>query len=144
MQTAMLFIFFVSLASSAGTLWDEAMDFLDILVSQGYYVGGITELEITYLEPCTLGTSPGFLTDKPGGYLIAMGGNHILNLELELQGTGWSIVDTLPDDFPVLEVDSQQVATASRIILLARDMTHCSLQDSVVVMWVLLPVDRDQ
>ncbi len=140
----MLLILVVSLASGAGTLWDEAIDLLDILVSQGYYVGGITELEISYLEPCTLGTFTGFLTDKPGGYLIAMGGNHILDLELELQGAGWSIIDTLPDDFPVLEVDSRQLATASRIILLARDMTHCSLHDSVVVMWVLLPVDRDQ
>jgi hypothetical protein len=144
MRPAMLLILIVSLVSIGGSLWGEAMDFLDILVSQGYRVGSITALEVSYLEPCTLQTCSGFLTGKPGGYLIAMGGNHILDLELELQGPGWSIIDTLPDDFPVLEVDSIQVATASRILLLARDMTHCSLNDSVVVMWALLPVDRDQ
>jgi hypothetical protein len=133
----------VAAVASCATLWSEAGELLDILQSQGYRIGGITEVEVSYLQPCTLYTSRSFLADSRGGFLIAMGGNHILDLELELQGYGWTLRDTLPDDMPVIEVDSSHIATSSLMVLLARDMTHCALQDSVVVVWALLPVDHD-
>jgi hypothetical protein len=144
MRAAVILFLAAAFSCQAGTLWQEAMDFLDILVSQGYRVGGVTGVEVSYLEPCTLQARTGFLSEGPGGFLIAMGGNYILDLELELQGPGWSVSDTLPDDLPVIEVDSVQIVTSQRLILLARDMTHCMLQDSVVVMWALLPVDHDR
>jgi len=144
MKTAVAAVIALSIASAtAGSLRDEAMEFLGILLSQGYIAAGVQGVEVQYLEPCTLGVSSQLFLGRPGGYLIAMGGNYILDLELELQGEGWSVLDTLPDDLPVFELDSLQIASSRRIILLAADMTHGILQDSVIVIWALLPVDPD-
>jgi len=144
MKTAVAAVIALSIASAtAGSLRDEANEFLSILLSQGYIAAGVQGIEVQYLEPCTLGVSSQLFRERSGGYLIAMGGNYILDLELELQGEGWSVIDTFPDDLPVFELDSLQIVSSRRIILLAVDMTHGILQDSVIVMWALLPVDPD-
>ena len=144
MKTVIAAVIALSTAhAAAGSLRSEAMEFLSILLSQGYIAASVQGVEVQYLDPCTLDVSSQLFRGRSGGYLIAMGGNYILDLELELQGEGWSVLDTFPDDLPVFELDSLQIASSRRIILIAADMTHGILRDSVVVMWALLPVDPD-
>ena len=124
-------------------LHTEAMSFLDRLRSRGYTAQAIQELELHLLEPCTLRL---FLPESlaVAGVFAAMGGTDILDLHLKLEGDGWLVEDTFPDDMPVLKVDSSRISDASFLVVCARDMLRGASTDSAVVLWALKTVDRRQ
>jgi hypothetical protein len=134
----------VLIAGSAGggTLGSEAAAILERLYSQGYTGVARAGLILDLMEPCTLGIYPPEETCSDG-YYLALGGNNILDLGLRLEGEGWFLEDTFPDDVPVLRVDSAAIAGGYRLIVCAEDMIRGSMSDSAVVMWAYAPVDRD-
>lgn len=134
----------VLIAGSAGggTLGSEASAILERLYSQGYTGVARAGLLLDLMEPCTLGVYPPEGTCS-NGYYLALGGNNILDLGLRLEGEGWFLEDTFPDDVPVIRVDSAAIAGGCRLIVCAEDMIRGCLSDSAVVMWAFAPVDRD-
>jgi hypothetical protein len=128
--------------SMAGTLRSEAESFLERLYSQGYTHIALMGLEVGLMEPCTVNVySPqGACSD---GFYAALGGNNILDLGLRLEGNGWWLEDRMPDDIPVIHVDSIQISGSRRLIICANDMLRGFRTDSVFVVWALLPVDRN-
>ena len=122
-------------------LHSEAVSFLMRLSSQGYTGSGIVCLELSLLVPCTLSVYPP--SHSAGGFYIGMGGNNILNLGLRLEGEEWFIEDSMPDDLPVLRLNSIEVAEGNRLIVCVTDMIRGCRIDSVAVIWAFLPVDRN-
>lgn len=142
MKKIFLFVILLSAISSAGgTLHSEALAFLERLSSQGYTGIGIIDCRLNLLEPCTIMVYPP-LNSSTGGFYAAMGGNNILDLGLRLEGEYWFIEDTLPDDYPVLRLDSAQVSEGKCLIICALDMIRGFRSDSVAVVWAFSPVDR--
>ncbi len=127
--------------SAGGTLRSEALSFLERLSSQGYTGAGIIGCSLNLLEPCTVMVySP--LNSSTGGFYAALGGNNILDLGLRLEGEDWFVEDTMPDDYPVLRLDSVQVSEGNRLIICAYDMIRGFRSDSASVVWAFSPVDR--
>ncbi|MFO8184621.1 MAG: hypothetical protein R6U39_10695 [Candidatus Aegiribacteria sp.] len=122
-------------------LHSEATAFLERLYSQGHTCVAMKGLELNLMEPCTVAVYPPEKTCGEGIY-AALGGNNILDLGLRLEGDGWFIEDSLPDDVPVLRVDHVQIADGRRLIVTARDMIRGAMTDSVTVIWAFSPVDR--
>jgi len=124
------------------SLHSEAVSFLQRLTSRGYTGTGIIDLKLDLLEPCTVIVySP--VDSSTGGFYAALGGNNILDLCLRVEGDGWFIEDSMPDDLPVLSLDSAQVLSANRLIIRADDMIRGFLSDSTVIIWAFTPVDRN-
>ncbi len=126
---------------SGGTLLSEAMSILERLSSQGYTGTGIITCSLNLLEPCTVMVYPP-LYSSTGGFYAALGGNNILDLGLRLEGEDWFLEDTMPDDCPVLRLDSVQVSEGKRLIICAYDMIRGFRSDSAAVIWAFSPVDR--
>jgi len=105
-------------------------------------MAAMLELELGLMEPCTLLLFPPEGTCS-GGYYAGLGGNNILDLYLRLEGEGWFLEDTFPDDVPVLRVDSTALAEGRRLIVCAMDMIRGATADSAVVVWAYAPVDRN-
>jgi hypothetical protein len=125
---------------SAGGIVEESLDFLNRLASQGYEGVYMTPLEIDLLEPCTLKV---LMNPSVGdGFFMALGGDRTLDLMLTVRGDGWEVSDSMPDDFPILELHEPVVATVREMVVLALDMTHNAMRDSVVVMYAVEVVDR--
>lgn len=124
-----------------GGLHREATVFLERLYSQGHTCVAMKGLELYLMEPCTLSVYPPEKSCGEGFY-AALGGNNILDLGLRLEGDGWFIEDSLPDDVPVLRVDHVQIAEGRRLIVTAHDMIRGAAADSVMVIWAFSPVDR--
>lgn len=142
MKNALLiFCLIAASLSAAESLYSEAVSFLVRLSSQGYTGSGIMDIELPLLVPCTLSVYPPSRTS--GGFYIGMGGNNILNLDLRLEGEEWFIEDSMPDDLPVLRLDSTEVAEGNRLIICATDMIRGCRTDSAMVIWAFLPVDRN-
>lgn len=140
MKTVLIIICLVAASISAAEgLYSEAVSFLVRLSSQGYTGSGIMALELSLLVPCTLFVYPP--SHSSGGFYIGMGGNNILNLSLRLEGEEWFKEDSMPDDLPVLRLDSTEVAEGNRLIICATDMIRGSRTDSATVIWAFLPVD---
>lgn len=118
------------------------MAFLQRLASRGYSFVAMQELDLELLEPCTLLVFPPVGTCS-GGYYAGLGGNNIYDLHLRLEGEGWFLEDTFPDDMPVLRVDSTELEDGLRLIVCARDMIRGAIRDSAVVIWAFAPVDRN-
>ncbi len=99
-------------------------------------------MRLDLMEPCTVSVYPpeGTCSD---GYYAALGGNNILDLGLRLEGDGWFLEDSLPDDVPVFRVDSAEIAGGRRLIVCAWDMIRGFRADSAVVIWAFAPVDRN-
>ena len=136
----LLFILLPQLFSAA-SLRSEAEDFLSGLAARGYTGTGLTVLELGLLEPCTLAIYPPAASG--GGFVVGMGGNNTLDLHLRLEGDGWFREDSLPDDLPVIRVDSAAAAGGLYVIACARDMTGGSRTDSTAVMWAFSTVDPE-
>ncbi|MDM7992281.1 MAG: hypothetical protein QUS11_03110 [Candidatus Fermentibacter sp.] len=136
---ALLLAAMIAPAAASSDLGAEALVFLDRLASTGY--GGIfmAPLEVSILEPCTLDVMMNPLADR--GFFMAIGGENVLDLSLVVEGNGWSVSDSFPDDFPVLELDAPLAATVRRMIVCATDMIHNADRDSVVVMYAVSVVD---
>ena len=126
---------------SGGTLYSEALSILERLSSQGYTGTGIITCCLNLLEPCTVMVYPP-LNSSTGGFYAALGGNNITDLGLRLEGEDWFLVDTVPDDCPVLRLDSVQVSEGKRLIICAYDMIRGFRCDSAAVIWAFSPVDR--
>jgi hypothetical protein len=128
--------------ASAESLRSDAESFLARLRSHDYTCVAVKMLQLQLMEPCTLSLFPpaGACT---GGYYAALGGNNILDLDLRLEGSGWWLQDSLPDDIPVLQVDSAQIQDGRRLIVCAMDMLRGARVDSVAVLWAYAPVDRN-
>ena len=142
MRTVLLLLCIAAVSITvAESLRSEAISFLMRLSSQGYSGSGIVCLELPLLEPCTLSVYPP--SNAAGGFYIGMGGNNILNLGLRLEGEEWYMEDSMPDDLPVLRLDSIKVAEGNRLIVCATDMIRGCRMDSVAVIWAFLPVDRN-
>ncbi|MBN2585758.1 MAG: hypothetical protein JXA64_06920 [Candidatus Fermentibacteraceae bacterium] len=127
-------------SAHGGTLHSEAVSLLERLSSQGYTCVALADMRLDLLEPCTVSVYPpeGTCSD---GYYAALGGNNILDLGLRLEGEGWFLEDSLPDDIPVLRVDSAEIAGSRRLIVCAWDMIRGFRTDSTVVIWAFAPVD---
>jgi hypothetical protein len=123
----------------ASSLQAEALAFLSRLSAQGYPGTGMRLLELSLLEPCTLSIYPP--AGSPAGFVIGMGGNNMLDMHLRLEGEGWSMDDSLPDDLPVLRVDSGEVSGNIYAIVCARDMIRGRMADSAAVIWAFTPVE---
>lgn len=129
-------------AWGSGLHW-EATAFLERLYSQGHTCVAMKGFELNLMEPCTVAVYPPEKSCGEGFY-AALGGNNILDLGLRLEGDGWFIEDSLPDDIPVLRVDHVQIAEGRRLIVTARDMIRGAVTDSVMVIWAFSPVDRNR
>lgn len=138
-MTALALAALTALADGPVTLSEEARDFLDRLSAQG--CGGIAmiPLELELLEPCTLAVYP--RPDAPSGFYMGMGGPRTLDLTITLLGPGWRLADSLPDDFPVLELQAPLAGSVRWVVACATDMTHNATTDSAVVMYALASVD---
>ncbi len=136
-----LFILLAVIPLSGDTLRSEALSVLERLSSQGYTGTGIILFSLNLLEPCTLMVYPP-LNSSTGGFYAALGGNNIVDLSLRLEGEDWFSEDTMPDDCPVLRLDSVQVSDGKRLIICAYDMIRGFRSDSVAVIWAFSPVDR--
>lgn len=123
-----------------GSLYEDALAFLSTLYSQGWTGCAILPLELSLMEPCTLSM---YLPDMAGGFIIGMGGNDMLDLELEIVGEGFSIRDALPDDFPILEISPLESGRIRYLVITALDMIHGSREEDAVIMWALSPVLPD-
>ncbi len=142
MKTVLIIICLVAASISASeSLYSEAVSFLVRLSSHGYTGSGIIPLELSLLVPCTLSVYPP--SHSAEGFYIGMGGNNILNLGLRLEGEEWFLEDSMPDDLPVLRLDSTEAAKGNRLIICATDMIRGCRMDSVMVIWAFLPVDRN-
>lgn len=140
MTRAVLLILVALLAVSGSTLSEEAGAFMERLAAQGFPGTGIVLMELKLLEPCTLAIYPP--AGSPAGFVIGMGGNNLLDLYLRLEGDGWVLEDSLPDDLPVLKVDSSMIAgSIMYVTVCARDMIRGCMADSAVVIWAFAPVD---
>lgn len=129
----------VSTAMAAEPLGEEGLQWLDRLSSQGYDVINMRTLPLEYLEPCTVSI---YLPDTVGaGFFIALGSSNILDLYMEVDGAGWVIRDSLPDDCPVLRVTAGQSSSARFAVLRAVDMLYDAVADSAVFMYALERVD---
>ncbi len=133
----------MTVQSSGSTLHSEGLSLLDRLSSQGYSGTAIYDCILNLLEPCTVMVYPP-LNSATGGYVAGLGGNNILDLGLRLEGENWFIEDTMPDDYPVLRLDSVQVSGGIRLIICAYDMIRGARTDSVTVVWAFSPVDRNE
>ncbi len=142
MKTVLLILCLAAASISAAEgLYSEAVSFLIRLSSQGHTGSGIMALELSLLMPCTMSVYPP--SHSAGGFYIGMGGNNTLNLGLRLEGEGWFMEDSMPDDLPVLRLDSTEVAEGNRLIICATDMIRGCRTDSAMVIWAFLPVDRN-
>lgn len=140
-RIVIFFILATVIPVSGGTLHSEALSVLERLSSQGYTGSGIIVFSLNLLEPCTVMVYPP-LNSSTGGFYAALGGNNIVDLGLRLEGEGWFLEDTMPDDCPVLRLDSIQVSEGKRLIICAYDMIRGFRSDSVAVIWAFSPVDR--
>ncbi len=136
----LLFILLANLLQAA-SLRSEAEDFLATLAARGYTGTGLAILELTLLEPCTLAVYPPSASSE--GFVIGMGGNNTFDLNLRLEGEGWFREDSLPDDLPVIRVDSATAGQGLYVIVCARDMIRGARSDSTAVMWAFYPVDPE-
>jgi hypothetical protein len=123
----------------AFSLRSEALAFLSRLSAQGYPGTGMTLLELNLMEPCTVSIYPP--AGSPPGFVIGMGGNNMLDMHLRLEGNGWSLDDSLPDDLPVLRLDSAEASGIIYAIVCVRDMIRGSMTDSAAVIWAFAPVE---
>jgi hypothetical protein len=123
----------------AFSLRTEALAFLSRLSAQGYPGTGMTLLELNLMEPCTVSIYPP--AGSPPGFVIGMGGNDMLDMDLRLEGNGWSLEDSLPDDLPVLRLDSAAASGTIYAIVCVRDMIRGSMADSAAVIWAFAPVE---
>lgn len=139
---SVLILLLLASSALAGDLRREAEDFLARLSSRGYTMVAMRQLELELMEPCTLRLFPPEGTCAEG-YYAGLGGNNILDLYLRLEGEGWFLEDTFPDDVPVLRVDSAALAGGGRLIVCALDMIRGATVDSAVVVWAYEPVDRN-
>jgi hypothetical protein len=130
-------------AAAEASLHSEALLFLERLSSQGFTGIGILDCSLNLLEPCTLMVYPP-LNSSDGGFYAALGGNNILDLGLRLEGDNWFLEDTMPDDYPVIRLDSAQVSEGKLLIVCAFDMIRGFRSDSVAVVWAFSPVDRNE
>ena len=143
MKRIFLFVILVAaIPSAGGTLHSEALSFLERLSSQGYTGSGIIGRRLNLLEPCTVMVYPP-LNSSIEGFYAALGGNNILDLGLRLEGEDWFLEDSMPDDYPVLRLDSVQISDGKRLIICAYDMIRGYRSDSVAVVWAFSPVDRN-
>jgi len=140
-RITLLAILVVTVPLSGGKLHSEALSVLERLSSQGYTGTGIITCRLNLFEPCTVMVYPP-LNSSTGGFYAALGGNNLLDLGLRLEGEGWFLEDTMPDDCPVLRLDSAQVSEGKRLIICAYDMIRGFRSDSVAVVWAFSPVDR--
>jgi len=121
---------------------DEGLRFLNRLASMGYEGVFIAPIEVGILEPCTLDV---LVNPWAGdGFFMALGGDSVLDLSLTVSGQGWSVSDSFPDDFPVLELREPLAATVTRMIVCATDMLYNADHDSVAVMYAVSVVDRPE
>lgn len=107
----------------------QAGTFLERLVDSGYEAVRIVELEARLLEPCTLTVYP--RGDVIEAYFAAMGGDHVLDLEMVIHGEGWIARDTLPDDLPIVLLDSTMVSSVRFVELTILDTTHHARSETV-------------
>lgn len=121
---------------------DEGLRVLNRLASMGYEGVFIASVEVGILEPCTLNV---LMNPRAGdGIFMALGGDSVLDLSLTVSGPGWSVSDSLPDDFPILELKAPLAATVNRMIVCATDMLYNADRDSVAVMYAVSVVDRPE
>jgi hypothetical protein len=107
----------------------QARTLLERLVDSGYEAVRIEELEAQLLQPCTLTVYP--RQDVIEAYFVAMGGGHVLDLEMVVHGEGWIARDTLPDDLPILLLDSTMVSSVRFVELTILDTTHQARSDTI-------------
>jgi hypothetical protein len=133
----------LAIPSAEGSLHSEALSFLERLSSRGFTGTGIIVCKLNLLEPCTVMVYPP-LSSSTEGFYAALGGNNILNLDLRLEGNDWFLEDSMPDDLPVIRLDSAQVSGGIRLIICAKDMIRSSRSDSTAIVWAFFPVDRNE
>lgn len=122
------------------SLHEDAITFLVSLYSQGWTGCAIIPLELSLMEPCTLSM---YLPEMAGGFIIGMGGDNMLDLELEIVGTDFSIRDAFPDDFPILEISPLESERVRYLVVTALDMIHGSRCENAYIMWALSPMLPD-
>lgn len=135
--SAALILLLAPLPLLAASLQSEAVAFLGRLSAQGYPGTGMMMLELELMEPCTVSIYPP--AGSPGGFVIGMGGRDVLDLHLRLEGDGWDLEDSLPDDLPVLRVDSTVASGSIYAMVSVRDMIRGSMADSAAVIWAFAP-----
>jgi hypothetical protein len=141
MRAFLLSVVLASACSAAGVM-EEGLRFLNRLASMGYEGVFIMPMEVSILEPCSLKV---LMNPYAGdGFFMALGGANVLDLSLSVSGDGWMVVDSFPDDFPVLELTAPRTATVSEMVVCATDMINNADRDSVVVMYAISVVDRPE
>lgn len=121
-------------------LYEDAFTFLVTLYSQGWTGCAIIPMELSLMEPCTLSM---YLPEMSGGFIIGMGGKDLLDLEIEIVGSDFSIRDDQRDDFPILRISPLESGRVRYLVITALDMIHGSRVEDVVIMWALSPMLPD-
>jgi hypothetical protein len=129
----------LSVAPAAADLMDSGAELIQRLVAQGYESVLMKPVILEMLQPCTLSVYTPW--NSGGGFFVGVGGRHVLDLYLRVEGDSWMIEDTLPDDLPVIELSAGEVHEVRRVILEAMDMTGGATTDSALFFYALSQVD---
>lgn len=130
---AISLILLFSISLEASDLFELSGRFMERLREYGFEGTGSLFLYADLQEPCTLCIYPPI--GARSGYLGAMGGSYILNLQMNLSGSNWIKRDTFPDDFPIFKLDSMEICELEFIEITILDMTHNARSDTLVFLF---------
>jgi len=77
------------------------------------------------------------------GVICGVGGDAVFDLQMELRGGDVNIIDTEPDDLPVLRFATGSASTVYSVTVTAGDMLYGVTADSVYVFFAMRPVTME-
>ncbi|MEA3267306.1 MAG: hypothetical protein U9P42_10250 [Candidatus Fermentibacteria bacterium] len=119
------------------SLSEEVESFMDDYGFAGYSSQWSRGLYLDVNESYTFLIYPGVNLE---GVLCGVGGKAVFDLQMELHGGGLNIIDTEPDDFPVLRFVTGPGLVAYSVTVTAVDMLYGATADSVYVFFAMRPV----
>lgn len=125
------------LAVSLCSLSEEVESLMDEYRFNGYSSQWGRGLYLHVDDPYTFLIYPGINLE---GVLCGVGGNAVFDLQMELHGGGLNIIDTEPDDLPVLRFSTGSASVAYEVTVTALDMLYGATADSIYVFFAMRPV----
>lgn len=119
------------------SLSEEVESLMDDYGFVGYSFQWNRGLYLHMNEPYTFLIYPGINLE---GVLCGVGGDAVFDLQMELHGGGLNIIDTEPDDLPVLRFVTGSESVAYGVTVTASDMLFGATADSVYVFFAMRPV----
>ena len=119
------------------TLSEGVVSLMDDYRFAGYSFQWNRGLYLHVDEPYTFLIYPGINLE---GVLCGVGGNAVFDLQMELHRGDLNIIDTEPDDMPVLRFVTGSEPVAYGVTVTAVDMLYGATADSVYVFFAMRPL----